>query len=85
MDPVMRAWMFHQWLEDFGDEHKMLENQGYLIGSFINPEAVSRMLGKNAQVHTSSDTEFDETTKKIFEANRKEEKHRRKRKRIAKG
>ena len=42
MDPVMRAWMFYNWLEDFQDENKLLENQSYLIGSFINPELVKK-------------------------------------------
>lgn len=83
MDPVMRAWMFYNWLEDFQDENKLLENQSYLIGSFINPELVKKMLGVGANKFASSDEEFEETSRKILEANKKidEEKKPRKRKR----
>jgi hypothetical protein len=57
MDPIMRAWMFNQWIEDFNDEFKLLENQGYLIGSFTNPEAVRKILGMDGVKHTSSEKE----------------------------
>ena len=70
MDPIMRAWMFHSWVEDFYDEHKTLENQGYLIGSFINPELVKRVLGSDSEKFVSSDKEFDELSKRILEENR---------------
>jgi hypothetical protein len=67
MDPVMKAWMFYSWLEDYNDEFKLLENQGYLIGSFINPEAVKRALGKGAEIHASDEAEFEDTLRKIRE------------------
>ena len=53
------------WIEDFYDEHKALENQGYLIGSFINPELVRKMLGVDAETHMSDDEEFDKLSKQI--------------------
>ena len=77
----MRAWMFHNWVEDFYDEHKMLENQGYLIGSFINPELVKKVLGSDSEKHVSSDEEFDAISKQILETNREQEKPLKKRKR----
>lgn len=67
MDPIMKAWMFHNWVEDFFDEHKLLENQGYLIGSFINPEAVRKLLGTDTETFISSDKEFDDLSKRIRE------------------
>ena len=67
MDPVMKAWMFYSWLEDYNDEFKLLENQGYLIGSFINPEAVKRAMGKGTETHASDDVEFEDTARKIRE------------------
>ena len=73
--------MFHSWLEDFNDEQKMLENQGYLIGSFINPELVKRLLGADSETFTSSDKEFEELSKRIIEQNRSEDKALKKRKR----
>jgi hypothetical protein len=67
MDPVMKAWMFYSWVEDYNDEFRLLENQGYLIGSFINPEAVKRVMGKDGEKHVSSDAEFEETLRGIRE------------------
>lgn len=65
--------MFFQWLEDYEDEQKLLENQAYLIGSFINPALVKKILGKDSEVYESTDEEFEEFSKKLFEHNRKEE------------
>jgi len=84
MDPIMRAWMFHNWVEDFYDEHKALENQAYLIGSFINPELVRKILGKDSETHVSDDKDFEETLKAIrqqsIEENKSLKKRQRKRK-----
>lgn len=81
MDPIMRAWMFHNWVEDFYDEHKMLENQGYLIGSFINPELVRKVLGHDAETFTSDDEEFENLSKRIREQGLADNKNLKKRKR----
>lgn len=90
IDPVMRAWMFYNWLEDYYDENKMLENQGILIGSFTNPELAQKILGKDGQQMSSTDEEFEETSRMVLEANKKadEEKQKtkkRKRKRKIEG
>lgn len=90
IDPVMRAWMFYNWLEDYSDESKMLENQGILIGSFTNPELAQKILGKDGQQMSSTDEEFEETSRMVLEANKKadEEKQKtkkRKRKRKIEG
>ena len=86
----MKAWMFHSWVEDFFDEHKLLENQGYLIGSFINPEAVRKILGTDTEKFVSSDKEFEELSKRIREgeldsAAQQNQKKKRKRKLKLKG
>lgn len=73
MDPVQRAWMFFSWAEDYGDDFKLLENQGYLIGSFINPEAVKKILGTGAEKHMSTDEEFEKTSQAVFDNLKKEE------------
>jgi hypothetical protein len=65
MDPIMRAWMFNQWVEDYNDEFKLLENQGYLIGSFTNPEAVRKILGVDGVQHTSTEAESLEALKNL--------------------
>jgi hypothetical protein len=81
MDPIMRAWMFHNWVEDFFDEHKTLENQGYLIGSFINPELVRKALGAGSETFISSDEEFDALSERIREEGKQQDKKLKKRKR----
>jgi hypothetical protein len=73
MDPVMKMWMFNNWLEDYSDEYKLLENQGYLIGSFINPEMVKKILGKDAKTFEASDEAFEKFSKELFDNNRKED------------
>ena len=78
MDPVMRAWMFYNWIEDFQDESKMLENQAMLIGSFTNPELVQKMLGVGVEKFESSDEEFEETSRRILEADEQIEKEKQK-------
>ena len=80
--------MFNQWLEDFEDEQKLLENQAYLIGSFINPELVRKVLGKDSQVIESTDEEFEKFSEQFFKNNREEDqknKSKRKRKRKIQG
>lgn len=72
LDPMIKAWMFYSWIEDFADEFKLLENQGYLIGSFFNPEAVKKILGKGSETHTSTDEEFDKLTRKLMEPTEEE-------------
>jgi hypothetical protein len=68
MDPFMRAWMFNHWAEDHNEEWKQLENLALLIGSFSNPEAVRKILGKDSETFKSSEKDFEETTRKIEEA-----------------
>ena len=80
MDPIMKAWMFYNWMEDYNDEFKLLENQSYLIGSFTNPEAVRKMLGQGTETHKSSDAEFDKLSEQIL-TDTKEEKLTRRQKR----
>lgn len=81
----MKAWMFYNWAEDYADEYKLLENQGYLIGSFTNPEAVKKLMGIGADQFGSTDEEFERASREILEQNDRIEeeknKHVRKRKR----
>lgn len=84
MDPILKAWMFYSWAEDYNDENKILENQGYLIGSFINPEAVKRALGAGDKTFASTDEEFDRFSKQLLEYNKEADKKLKKRKRKSK-
>lgn len=82
MDPIMKAWMFYSWIEDYNDEFKLLENQGYLIGSFINPEAVRKLLGKDTTTYASTDEEFDKLSKELFDKKKDKYPHRRRKRKI---
>lgn len=66
MDPVMKMWMFNSWLEDTNENVELFKHHGYLIGSFINPEAVNHATGGNS--YSVSEQEFEDTTKMVREA-----------------
>jgi len=82
MDPIMKAWMFYNWAEDYNDEFKLLENQSYLIGSFTNPEAVRKMLGKDTEIHRSSNEEFDKLSEAILKDPEKPSTRKRKKRKL---
>jgi hypothetical protein len=73
MDPVQKRWMYENWLADQNDRAELAKNHAYLLASFWNPEAVKDILG--AGVHTSSEEEFDETTRLVRESIEREEKN----------
>ncbi len=57
---LTKAWMFNHWLEDKSDEFEVSKHNGYMIGSFIDPEAVDKMINNKGQ-HKSTDEEFEES------------------------
>ena len=61
MDPVLKVWMFQNWLEDQKDKSELAKNHAYLIGSFWNPEAVKELMGQG-NVFESTAEEFDESS-----------------------
>lgn len=66
LDPAVRLWMFYNWVEDQNDDVELVKNHAYLIGSFINPEAVSKLTGgAGTQKHISTDEEFEASTRMI--------------------
>lgn len=66
MDPVLKLWMYNNWITDQEDKAEITKNHAYLIGSFHNPEAVQKMMNDN-NVHASSDDDFEESTKIVKE------------------
>lgn len=68
MDPVQKLWMYENWLEDQNDKAELAKNHAYLLGSFWNPEAV-KQLTQEGNVHTSTDEEFEESSKIVREMN----------------
>ena len=66
IDPVLKMWMFYQWLGDHRDEADLAKNHAYLLGSFWNAEAVQKLMNEN--VHESSDDDMEESMKMITDA-----------------
>ena len=69
MDPVLLEWSFHNWQEDQREQAELAKNTAYLLASFWNPEAVKQIL--QADVHQSTDEEFEESSKMVREINAK--------------
>lgn len=67
MDPVQKMWMFENWLADQTDKMELAKNHAYLVGSFINPEAVKQLLNDN--VYQSTDEEYEESLDMVRKAN----------------
>lgn len=72
MDPVLRMWMFYNWIEDQNDDVELVKNHAYLLGSFWNPEAVQKLTG-GGNTHSSTDEEFEASTKIIEEEKKAKE------------
>lgn len=64
MDPVLKVWMFQNWLEDQKDKSELTKNHAYLIGSFWNPEAVKKLMEDGSTFH-STEEEFDESSELV--------------------
>jgi imidazolonepropionase-like amidohydrolase len=60
MDPIKKLWMFYNWVEDQKEKIEITKNHAYLIGSFINPEAVKKLMGEGNTIQ-SSEEEFEES------------------------
>ena len=65
MDPVLKMFLYYQWLGDHRDDAELAKNHAYLLGSFWNPQAVQDMLNPN--IHESSDEDVAESMKIIEE------------------
>lgn len=69
MDPVHKLWMYEQWLGDHRDDAELAKNSAYLLGSFINPEAVQQLMNDNT--HESTDEEYEESLRMVRDTNLK--------------
>ena len=56
--------MFYNWAEDQKEKIEITKNQAYLIGSFINPEAVKKLMGEDNTIK-SSDEEFEQSIQMV--------------------
>ena len=71
MDPVQKIWAYENWAADQNDDIELAKNHAYLLGSFWNPEAVQEMT--NANVHESSEEDFEESLNIITDFNKEME------------
>jgi hypothetical protein len=69
MDPVLKMWLYEQWLGDHRDDAELAKNHAYLLGSFFNSEAVQQLLNDN--VHESSDEDYEESLRMVRDTNLK--------------
>lgn len=65
-------WMYFNWLEDQNEKNELAKNHAYIIGSFINPEAVKQLVGSD-KMAASTDEEFEETLNMVKKDRDKEE------------
>jgi hypothetical protein len=73
LNPVLRAFMYNNWVQDQNDEVEVLKNHGYLIGGFINPD-MYRKIHNNKEIKSAeTDEEFERKTEEFFNNLRKDE------------
>jgi uncharacterized membrane protein len=64
MDPVQKLWMFEHWLKDQQDDVDLAKDQAYVIGSFIDPEAVRKLID-DSNKYESSEEEVEQSMEYI--------------------
>ena len=67
MDPLIKIWMFENWMADLNETSELAKNHAYLVGSFTNPEAVKKILGEDGNSNKLSEEEFEASTKLMLE------------------
>lgn len=85
MDPMVRSWLFHSWLQDLEEKHKFSESYAILQGAFYNPEMAKKMLKKDNPDYESTDEDFEKASRMILEEDNKSVfKQKRKKRRLSK-
>lgn len=74
MNPILKVWMYENWLEDQNDDIELVKNHAYLVGSFINPEAVKQITGEGMTKHISSEDEYNASIRMVEEDREREKK-----------
>lgn len=65
VDPLLKAYMFEQWLQDQIEAQELQRMNAILVGSFTNPEAARNMLKSDSPDFTSSDEDFQKSIEMI--------------------
>ena len=66
MDPLVKTWMFYNWLADIEEKNEASREHGILIGSFFNPEAAKKMIENAKPQYAMTDDEFDKQMEDLF-------------------
>lgn len=64
MDPIKKMWMFNNWAEDQSDTIELAKNHAYLLGSFWNPEAVSKLVD-DGNTYKSTDEDLEKSMEMV--------------------
>jgi biotin carboxylase len=70
MDPVQKLWMIQNWIADKKDMAELAKNHAYLIASFDHADQVKTLIGAG-NTHTSTEEEFEESSRMVKEFNMK--------------
>lgn len=70
LDPVLKRWLFENWIGDKKDDAELAKNHAYLLASFDHPDAVKQLVGEG-NVHVSTNEEFEESSRMVREMNLK--------------
>ncbi len=82
LDPIEKMFMFQGWLDDQEKEMELAKNHAYIVGSFINPEAVKQLMGDSGNTHKSTDEDLErsmEMVERSIKGESKPTRHRRRR------
>ena len=66
MDPILKLWMYYNWIEDIKEKVEITKNHAYLLGSFYNPEAVRKIMDDNDSIEISEE-EFEESSRLVMD------------------
>jgi len=78
--------MFHSWMADKQEQHEMYHDYGTFVGAFSNPDMAQKIWDSKDPQYSSTDEEFDESSRNVMEigkqlATASRPKHRRHRRR----
>ena len=73
MDPILKLWYYNHWVQDQNDKIELTKNHAYLVASFFNPEGV-KAATSDAGKFSTTDEEFEESTKMVLESSKNQEK-----------
>ena len=68
MDPVQKMWMFYSWLEDKNENHESYKNHAYLVGGFVNPTMLQKIIDSDNDRVAISDQDFEESMRIVKES-----------------